>query len=105
MHTLDTKAAIKVMRVFGQSLWVGGQEGLPDLRHVPNVTLPSFARTPLRKCAIVVDRHVHKNGGSTVRDLFLEHERTGHALYQGYTRARPSPIRRPPRSSAALLPS
>ena len=40
---------------------------------------------PLRKCAIVVDRHVHKNGGSTVRDLFLEHERLGMALYQGYT--------------------
>lgn len=50
-----------------------------------NVTLPAFQRTPLRKCAIVVDRHVHKNGGSTVRDVFLEHERTGHALYQGYT--------------------
>ena len=50
-----------------------------------NVTLPAWQRRPMRKCAIVVDRHVHKNGGSTVRDLFLEHERTGHALYQGYT--------------------
>ena len=50
-----------------------------------NMTLPAWQRTPLRKCAIVVDRHVHKNGGSTVRDLFLEHERLGLALYQGYT--------------------
>ena len=50
-----------------------------------NVTRPSYLRTPLRKCAIVIDRHVHKNGGSTMRDIFLEHERTGHALYQGYT--------------------
>ena len=49
------------------------------------MTLPAWQRTPLRKCAIVVDRHVHKNGGSTVRDLFLEHERLGLALYQGYT--------------------
>ena len=39
---------------------------------------------PLRHCAILVDRHVHKNGGSTVRDLFLENERHGHALYVGY---------------------
>ena len=60
--------------------WLGRSSEL-----LQNVTLPSFQRTPLRKCAIVVDRHVHKNGGSTVRDLFLEHERTGHALYQGYT--------------------
>ena len=52
---------------------------------LPNASMTSFLRTPLRKCAIVIDRHVHKNGGSTVRDLFLEHERTGQALYQGYT--------------------
>ena len=39
---------------------------------------------PLRRCAMLVDRHVHKNGGSTIRDLFLEHERQGLALYHGY---------------------
>jgi len=37
------------------------------------------------KCAMIVDRHVHKNGGSTMRDLFLENERLGYGLYQGYT--------------------
>jgi hypothetical protein len=68
------------------------RETLPDAsilgqteRLLENVTLPSFQSRPLRKCAIMVDRHVHKNGGSTVRDVFLEHERTGFALYQGYT--------------------
>jgi len=72
--------------------WVPHRETLPDAsilgqteRLLENVTLPSFQSRPLRKCAIMVDRHVHKNGGSTVRDVFLEHERTGFALYQGYT--------------------
>ena len=39
----------------------------------------------LKRCAIIVDRHTHKNGGSTVRDIFLENERLGYGLYQGYT--------------------
>ena len=73
--------------------WANG-EALPDLDRLQqsmrasNVSMAagrSYISRPLRKCAIVVDRHVHKNGGSTVRDLFLEHERMGYALYQGYT--------------------
>ena len=65
--------------------WVPeGLEAVPDKNILgqseellANVTLPDFQRRKLSKCAIVVDRHVHKNGGSSVRDLFLEHERTG----------------------------
>ena len=73
--------------------WSNSEE-LPDLARLheqllmPNASQAagrSYISRPLRKCAIVVDRHVHKNGGSSIRDLFLEHERTGHALYQGYT--------------------
>lgn len=64
--------------------WARGED-LPALGEQRNVTLAPYMRTQLRRCAIVVDRHVHKNGGSTVRDLLLEHERMGHALYQGYT--------------------
>ena len=43
-----------------------------------------FLRTPLPACSIVVDRHVHKNGGSTVRELFLRNELYDGWLYWGY---------------------
>jgi hypothetical protein len=62
--------------------WARG-EGLPQLDKL-NVTLPSYQIAPARQCSILVDRHLHKNGGSTVRDLFLENERHGHGLYLGY---------------------
>ena len=62
------------------------QEQLPVFTgHHRNQSLARWASTPLKRCAIIVDRHVHKNGGSSVRDLFLENERLGHGLYQGYT--------------------
>ena len=59
---------------------------LPRLgRDQPNLTfLQPIARRTLRRCLIVADRHVHKNGGSTIRDVFLEHERQGLAIYHGY---------------------
>jgi hypothetical protein len=49
-----------------------------------NRTLAPYQSRPARRCAFLVDRHVHKNGGSTVRDIWLENERLGFALYQGY---------------------
>ena len=49
-----------------------------------NRTLLQFQTRSMRQCFILVDRHLHKNGGSTVRDLFLEHERQGLATYSGY---------------------
>lgn len=44
-----------------------------------------YQMTKPKSCMILVDRHVHKNGGSSVRDLLLENERRGYGLYQGYT--------------------
>ena len=65
--------------------WARGEQ-LARLDQIPrNATLPPYLSRQPRRCAILVDRHVHKNGGSSVRDLLLEHERMGHALYQGYT--------------------
>ena len=64
--------------------WASG-EALPEVPFTWNGTLPPYQRTPPKRCAIFVDRHVHKNGGSTMRDLLLENERLGHGLYQGYT--------------------
>jgi len=67
--------------------WSRGEERLPQLdtlQRNSSELAPYLSRQP-RRCAILVDRHVHKNGGSSVRDLFLEHERLGQALYQGYT--------------------
>ena len=54
-------------------------------RRSPSTPLPPYQRQRPKRCAILIDRHVHKNGGSTIRDLLLEQERLGHALYQGYT--------------------
>ena len=59
--------------------WASG-EALPEVPFTWNGTLPPYQRTPPKRCAIFVDRHVHKNGGSTMRDLLLENERLGHGL-------------------------
>lgn len=65
-------------------------EALPELPHtLANSTpLAPYLSRRMRSCAILVDRHVHKNGGSTVRDVFLEHERLGFGLYHGYQQKR-----------------
>ena len=60
------------------------REGLVSLPSANNSLAP-YQRVPPKRCAIFIDRHVHKNGGSTVRDLLLENERLGLGLYQGYT--------------------
>lgn len=64
--------------------WSEG-ESLPRLPHAWNQTLPPYLKTLPKQCGMLIDRHVHKNGGSTVRDLFLENERHGYALYEGYS--------------------
>lgn len=64
--------------------WATGEELVVKPQHAANFALPSWQRTQRRQCAIVVDRHVHKNGGSTMRDIFLENERLGYGLYHGY---------------------
>ena len=58
---------------------------LPVAWNDTSTPLPPYQRQRPKRCAILIDRHVHKNGGSTIRDLLLEQERLGHALYQGYT--------------------
>ena len=68
-------------RTKGLRLPWAAQAGLPQL---PIRWDESSAARP-KKCTILVDRHVHKNGGSTMRDFLLEQERLGYALYQGYT--------------------
>ena len=67
--------------------WAHGEQ-LPPLTINRSSSLAPYMTRHLRRCAIVVDRHLHKNGGSTMRDLFLEHERQGRALYYGYTHER-----------------
>lgn len=36
-------------------------------------------------CVFLIDRHVHKNGGSTMRELFLANEARGECIYWGYS--------------------
>lgn len=64
--------------------WARG-EGLVPGPALWQGDLAPYLHTRPKRCAILLDRHVHKNGGSTMRDLFLEHERLGFGLYQGYT--------------------
>ena len=63
----------------------GGLPQLPVRWNESSAALPSYQTARPKKCAILIDRHVHKNGGSTIRDFLLEQERLGYALYQGYT--------------------
>lgn len=35
-----------------------------------------------------VDRHLHKNGGSTIREIMLRNEEAGRCVYYGYTQTR-----------------
>ena len=63
----------------------GGLTPLPVRWNDSSSALPSYQHTRPKRCAVLIDRHVHKNGGSTIRDLMLEQERLGYALYQGFT--------------------
>ena len=45
---------------------------------------PPYLRTPLPACSIVVDRHNHKNGGSTMRSIYVQNELAHDWLYWGY---------------------
>jgi hypothetical protein len=53
--------------------------------HMPRTgvpaALPPSARPPL---ILWIDRHLHKNGGSTVREVMLRNEEAGHCVYYGY---------------------
>ena len=40
--------------------------------------------SPLPHCSILVDRHVHKNGGTTMRGIMLENDQHDGWAYWGY---------------------
>lgn len=44
---------------------------------------PSADPSPPR-CLVVIDRHNHKTGGSTMRDIFAHQQAAGNCLYWGY---------------------
>ena len=46
--------------------------------------LAGYLRAPLPQCSIIVDRHMHKNGGSTLRQIFMRNELLDDWLYWGY---------------------
>lgn len=62
------------MRVAGQA------PGCPALRESP----PANANATPRECFVLFDRHVHKNGGSTMSVLMQRLEEQGECLYWGY---------------------
>ena len=56
-----------------------------------NRTTPAYTTAPQR-CVVLVDRHVHKTGGTTMRDILLNNERRGEWLYWGYSLGRVTPV-------------
>ena len=44
----------------------------------------SFIRKPLPRCAVLIDRHVHKNGGTSMRAILLENDFADAWAYWGY---------------------
>jgi len=65
--------------------WASGEGLVTSPKRAATFTRSNWSSGERERCAIIVDRHVHKNGGSTMRDIFLENERLGYGLYQGYT--------------------
>ena len=53
---------------------------------------PAYTSAAPRTCSILVDRHLHKNGGTTLRDILLENEKRGEWFYWGYSLGRLTPI-------------
>ena len=44
----------------------------------------AYLRTPLPRCAVLVDRHLHKNGGTTMRGILLENDFYDRWTFWGY---------------------
>ena len=66
-----------------------------------NVATPYLAM-PLPRCAFVLDRHTHKNGGSTMRSIFADNDRLDGWVYWGYSLNQQAPFAQ--RLVAALQP-
>ena len=56
--------------------------GLSGARPHPYLRVHALQPLP---CSLLLDLHVHKNGGSTMRELYWENERRDSWLYWGYT--------------------
>ena len=67
-----------------------------------NVATPRCLATPLPRCAFVLDRHTHKNGGSTMRSIFADNDRLDGWVYWGYSLNQQAPFAQ--RLVAALQP-
>ena len=67
-----------------------------------NVATPTYLATPLPRCAFVLDRHTHKNGGSTMRSIFADNDRLDGWVYWGYSLNQQAPFAQ--RLVAALQP-
>ena len=67
-----------------------------------NVATPAYLATPLPRCAFVLDRHTHKNGGSTMRSIFADNDRLDGWVYWGYSLNQQAPFAQ--RLVAALQP-
>jgi hypothetical protein len=57
----------------------------------PQHTVPFHSRirsgyllTPLPPCALLIDRHVHKNGGTTMRSIFMQNDKLDGWAFWGY---------------------
>ena len=72
-----------------------------DFTMSANVATPYLA-TPLPRCAFVLDRHTHKNGGSTMRSIFADNDRLDGWVYWGYSLNQQAPFAQ--RLVAALQP-
>jgi hypothetical protein len=61
--------------------------GAPPLRRTREEHEPHEAKL-LISMSLWVDRHLHKNGGSTMREVMLRNEEAGNCIYYGYTQTR-----------------
>ena len=87
-------------RVPRERLWPS-RESAAIFAMSANVATPYLA-TPLPRCAFVLDRHTHKNGGSTMRSIFADNDRLDGWVYWGYSLNQQAPFAQ--RLVAALQP-
>ncbi len=51
---------------------------------MPQPLVPPHLVTPLPRCAVLFDRHIHKNGGTSLRSVLFENDLRDGWLYWGY---------------------
>ena len=63
-------------------------DGIEGARYDATVSSSVFGARRRVAMALWVDRHLHKNGGSTIREVMLRNEEAGKCVYYGYTQTR-----------------